>query len=187
MAIYRLVATQGQGKNLAMVGMTAYFVTNFPDIYSYDRVYANFHTLFPGAHYLTNKEMKVFIRKVFASVENGGEMSSGEYDNIIILVDEIDGLYPQWGHGDKECQRDLSGVYQDEKMHIQMFCSTHREENYNKIIRDASLIYTKVKLNKATDTLTVHFIDERFRGKSDINFCPASALYPIYEREEKCV
>jgi hypothetical protein len=182
MAIYRLVGIQGCGKNLTKVGMAAYFVENYPEIYSYDRVYANFHLIYPGSNYLCNTDMKAFLRKIFAKPELGGEL--GQHKNIIILIDEIDGLYPQWGHGDKEAQRDLSGAYQDEKLHLQMFCSTHKFDNFNKIIRDACEIICAPELIESEDRLYTDFYDDRFKGEGEIAICPASVLYECYDRDE---
>lgn len=187
MAIHRLVGIQGSGKGLTMVAMAAYYVENFGGIYQYTDIYANFHLIYPGSHYLTNKDMKAHIRKVFATPENGGRMITQEYDNTIILVDEIDGIYPQWGYGDKEARIDLSGAYQDEKMHIQMFCTTHKADNFNKIIRDACEIITLPYLDKSSDTLYVTHLDDRYRNIGEQEFHPASVLYDCYDREERVI
>ena len=188
--IARVVGIQGSGKNLLMTAMAAYFVFNFPEIYSWDKVYTNFTVIYPGAHYLKNKAMKAFIRKVNATEENGGEIGiknadgSYKWENIIILVDEIDGLYPQWGHGDKDAQRDLSGAYQDEKLHNQIFCTTHKPDNFNKIMRDAAEVIAVPEFDESEDILYMEFIDDRFRNIGEIIVEPASVLFDCYDREE---
>ena len=187
MAVHRLPGLQGSGKNLTLTGMAAYYCEYFPDIYTYDRVYANYHLIFPGSNYLTNKEMKAFLRKVFAKPEDGGEMDTNKWDNIIILVDEIDGLYPQWTHGEKEARRDLSGVYQDEKMHVQLFCTTHKPDNFNKILRDACEVITIPYYDESSDTLYIEHLDDRFRGDGEMEIHPASVLFDCYDRAERVI
>lgn len=180
MAIYRLIGIQGCGKNLTKVGMAAYFVINYPEIYSWDNIYSNFHTVFPGAHFLKNKDMKAFLRKIFAAPPDG---ELGQHKNIIVLIDEIDGLYPQWGHADKEAQHDLSGAYQDEKLHLQVFCSTHKPDNFNKIIRDCCEIITLPELDESEGILYITFLDDRFRAEGGIEI-KAPVLYECYDRDE---
>ena len=185
--IARVIGNQGCGKNVLMTVMAHFWVKNVPEVYSFDRIYANYHLVYPGAHYLKNKDMKLQLRKMFAKEEDGGEMVSGKWDNTIVLIDEIDGLYPQWGHGDAEARKDLSGVYQDEKMHVQMYCTTHKPNNFNKIMRDASTVIAIPDLDKFEDTLYVKFIDGRYRTVNEMNIHPASYYFGCYSRDEKVI
>jgi ATPase family associated with various cellular activities (AAA). len=185
--IARVIGIQGCGKNILMTIMADFWVKQVPEVYSYDRIYANYHLLYPGSHYLTNKEMKLQLRRMFGTLENGGEMQTGQWDNTIVLIDEIDGLYPQWGHGDKEAQKDLSGAYQDEKMHVQMYCTTHKPNNFNKILRDAAEVIAIPDYDKAEDTIYIKFIDGRYRSVNEMTIHPASAYFGVYRRDEKVI
>lgn len=185
--IARVVGVQGCGKNVCMSVMADFWVRNCPEVYSYDRIYSNYTLAYPGSHYLKNRDMKAQLRRMFAKPEDGGEMATGKWDNIIVLIDEIDGLYPQWGHGDAEARKDLSGAYQDEKMHVQMYCTTHKPNNFNKILRDASEVICLPELDKYKDILNVKFIDGRYKIIRYLGVHPASAYFGVYRRDEKVI
>lgn len=128
--------------------------------------------------------MREFLKKVYAGPPIG---ELGAHKLKIILIDEIDGLYPQWTHNDKAMREELHGTYQDEHLQNWLFCTTHKPDNFNKILRDACEVTILPKIHEDTNTIEFVVIDERYEGIGDIVIENFTDCYGLYNREEVVV
>jgi hypothetical protein len=190
---------QGKGKTAGMVFFVNRLVTLLPEIYTWDNVHPNIH-IDMCPNYYTNEQIRKKILQVYGRHIDGGER--GEHTKQIIVVDEIDGLYSHLSYQDKQMQKELLGLYQDEKMHNVFICTKHDQETgVNKIIRDFTeiIIFPEIEKsgsnqgclwrnlpipNVGGDKLTLHLLDRRFKTKADIEFQPFSWVFDKYKRWE---
>jgi hypothetical protein len=179
---------QGGYKTSSMVYQAKRLITAYGDIYTGESIHSNIHlreSEFPGYHYHTNKELRAFIKRVYASPDKGGEM--GQWHDLIILFDEIDNEYTHLGHNDKAVREELLGAYQDEKFTNHFFYTLHRPSSVNKIIRDVTEVFMLPKYHPDQDECVLLVIDGRTKAFGELPEPHFSRVFDWYKREEAIV
>lgn len=155
-------AKQGEGKTTIVIGLVWYLIRKFSFVM--DEVYSNIHLFQPdgseviGYHYLTNDEMKAYVTKIVKEHER----------HKLIIVDEIDRVFPHrwWNeHGQTAA---LLGLWQDRKMFSIIFGTCHLGKSVDKIIRDALTYLIVCKIVKSIDAVkmvVVNMVDKEIFRK----------------------
>jgi hypothetical protein len=175
---------QGTGKTASMVFQAKRLIEVYSDIYSGDSIHCNLHLKeaeFPGYHYHTNKELRAFIKKVYAAPPLG-EM--GQWRDLIILFDEIDNTYTHLEYNVKAIREELLGAYQDEKFTNHLFYTLHRPSSVNKIIRDVTEVFMLTHYYQENDEVILSIIDGRTHAFGELPEPHFSRVFNWYKREE---
>lgn len=177
----------GSGKTLGMIAFCARLVKYFG--FDWNEVYANLmiysdkaHDIpMPGTHYLDNDAIKKFIHRVYRG-------SKGKIRHIIIMIDEIDQVYPHlFSAKDVEAAEDLLTLWQDLKLEIFFLYTKHLGFGCNKLIRSATEVSIRPmfdNVHKLYDLLELNIIDGWKMEWKQLSFENVSQYYKLYKRKQ---
>lgn len=155
--IYIIKGRQRKGKTTVAVGLCLHLVTRgfgFGDDYrQYDvsDIVSNFRLYKPDGseletyHYVTSKQMRLFMRKM---VEQG-------ISNKIILIDEIDRVFSHRFWQKNEQSETLLGLWQDEKLQNIVIGTCHVGRSIDLLIRQCMHALFMVKQDKVRQTIRI--------------------------------
>lgn len=134
MTVWEIKNPQHWGKTALMVALNMINIES--GLYKWSETYGNvvmpeFSKL--GYHYLKNSELLAFIAKVF----------KGDMQHVSIMVDEADQLLSAYAWDSKEQRRQLQGIFQDEKLELQLYMVEHQGPGVDKMVRDATQFLLK--------------------------------------------
>lgn len=102
--------------------------------------------------------------------------------NQIVLIDEIDRVFPARFWKDREQSEVLIGLWQDVKLNNQILYTAHIGVTVDKIIRDSTRIVVLPEYDRESDTIDLMVYDGRY-GLEDLNMlCSASEWFGEYDR-----
>lgn len=169
-----LKALQGQGKTASQMFLMMQMWEKFG--YRPEDTVGNVKVNFEGYTYLDNEELRDFV----ATMVTKRRMKK------VILIDEMDRVFPSRLFG-KDKQTDaVLNLWQDEKMFNVIIGATHLGTSIDAIIRMATHVTMIPRYNRATDEIRLYTINslhqETFWGR----FRHVSRLWtgrmPVYDR-----
>lgn len=168
--IHIIKGRQRKGKTTLLVGKVVNLVEHGraqpgEPVYKYktSQIYSNLRLFRPDGteladyHYMKNREIRQFVKTM---VENG-------LNHIIIIVDEIDRVFPHRFWNSKEQTEALLGLWQDEKLFVEFFGTAHIGKGIDLIIRESmqfEYIVSRKGVNKRSNTLeytVINILDRR--------------------------
>lgn len=160
------------GKTCAMVA-TALELVNFLG-YKGEEVHANFWVDIKGAHQYDNAGMRQFIRDLFKY----------EYRHKIVMVDEIDAMYPSRAFADKLQIDEVLKLNQMTKTENWFMFTRHLGSAIDKIIRDCTNVSVSPLYNPVEDKIELEVLDGVDCLEELIlrEICPASEVFKRYKR-----
>lgn len=169
--------------NSADTGKTASMVATMLELlrlgYSGDEVHANLWLDIEGYHYHDNASMRKFIREL---------LSSG-IRHKIIMVDEIDSLYPSRFFKDKLQTEEILRLNQMTKTENWFLFTRHLGSSIDKIIRDCTNISVTPRYEPRLDVIRLEILNAvdcaEEVGLREIY--PASAVFKYYKRWKEIV
>lgn len=140
-------------------------------IYSNLRLYRPDGSELPEYHYMKNKEIRQFVKTM---VEDG-------LHHIIIIVDEIDRVFPHRFWNSKEQTEALLGLWQDEKLFVEFFGTAHIGKGIDLIIRESMQFeYIVLELNRKANRLyykVINILDRRVYDGTMYNLKLVQSLF----------
>lgn len=103
----------------------------------------------PGVTRLNNVDLRAYV----------GGMVAENQRHKIILLDEVDRVFPARFFSDKSQTETLIGLWQDEKLFNYVIYTCHPGTSVDKIIRDSTQRWVYPRLDKAGDILRYDVID----------------------------
>jgi hypothetical protein len=155
--IYIFKGKQRQYKTTVMVAAALYYTQHgyaLSEIYSDIRLYHSDGEELKDYHYLTIPQMRIFVREM---VEKGKR-------HIMLIIDEIDRVFPHrfWNRaGQTEA---LLGFWQDEKLFIIVLGTMHLGKGMDLLLRESMQveIFTKHdRLNHVVKLVVVDTLNRR--------------------------
>jgi len=102
--------------------------------------------------------------------------------NRIILIDEIDRVFPARFWKDREQSEALIGLWQDVKLNNHVIYTAHIGVTVDVMIRSSTRIVVLPEYDKKSDTIELMVFDGRY-GLEDLNLlCDASEWFGEYNR-----
>jgi hypothetical protein len=102
----------------------------------------------------------------------------------IILIDEIDSVFPARFWSDKAQTETLLGLWQDVKLFNWVLYTAHLGKAIDKIIRDCTQIVVIPEYVREDDAIYLEIIDGLDLMVFGDVIYPASAVFPLYDRWE---
>jgi hypothetical protein len=171
--IYICKGKQRQYKTTTAVAIALYYHLHgyaLSEIYSDIRLYHESGEELKDYHYLTIQQMREFVRNM---VEKG-------YQHLIILIDEIDRVFPHrfWNRfGQTEA---LLGLWQDEKLFHIIIGTMHVGKGMDLLLRESMQIevFTRFdKVNKVVKLVGIDTLNRRIFKDSMVNVALVQKLF----------
>lgn len=151
--IYIIKGRQRQYKTTTMVAAALYYHTvvgyKVEEIYSNIRLYHENGEELAGYHYLTIREMRLFVREM---VERG-------YTHKLIIIDEIDRVFPHRFWNKFQQTEALLGLWQDEKLFNIILGTTHVGKGIDLLLRESMQFEVFTKFDKIRRVVKLVVID----------------------------
>lgn len=149
--------------------------------YRGSEIFSNCWLDIPGAHWLSNDEIKKVLRRAFNT-----EAGEGRWNHTIFMIMEADDLYSHIVQSDKECYKDILKASQTSKRNQYLMYEIHDGLGVPKYLRDKTEISIKpLNLDEKTDCL--HYLI--CNGAYEINLAdwvkPISWINNKYHRFEE--
>ena len=112
-------------------------------------------------------------------------MLKHEVRHKVVLIDEVDGVYPArfWNRGRQTEQ--LLGMWQDFKLFNWFLMTGHiGNAGSDLIVRSAASVYVEPTYIKGEDTIYLKVFNKQRNSLSYDSIYPASAMFPYYKRWE---
>jgi len=164
---------QNKGKTLTLVHTLAELLMNGG--YSPKEVAGNLTIRMRGYTKYKNEELRAYIE----------DMLKNEVRHKVVLIDEVDGVYPArfWNRGRQTEQ--LLGLWQDFKLFNWFIMTGHiGNAGSDLIVRAAATVYIEPTYIKGEDKIYINGYDKRSRSPFYQTIHPASAMFPFYKRWE---
>jgi hypothetical protein len=172
-----IVAFKGRqdcGKTAAMVGTTIELLHKHG--YSHNDVVSNVYLKgkeFSGYTLLDNKELKKYVH----------DMCKEGYKHHIILIDEIDSVFPHRFWQQKGQTDALLGLWQDVKLFNWVLYTAHLGLGVDKLIRECTQICVLPQFNRSTDSIELEIIDGLdLIVYNDALLNVSKRIFPYYDR-----
>lgn len=174
MAVIGCKAQKGKGKTLTMIATAVEYVRNGG--YSWSECIGNvsLQTVEDGYLCLNNEQMREYVSTMYDQ----------QLRHKIILLDEIDRVFPARFFKNDSQTEALIGLWQDEKAFHKILYTTHLGKSTDKIIRDSTQILLIPDYIRELDMIDITVIngDELKVGRKVIR--NVSRLFWIYNRWE---
>ena len=168
-------ARQGRGKTASMVATLLDLIGRWG--FSASEAVGNVSVNLDGFTKLNNKLLREYV----------AEMCHKGFKHKIILIDEIDRVFPARFWQQKEQTETLLGLWQDEKLFNWILYTAHLGKAIDKIIRDCTQIVVIPEYSKLDDTIFLTVINGLELTVSSDTIYPVSSLWTpklIYDRWE---
>jgi len=175
--IYIFKGKQRQYKTTTMVAAALWYHLRG---YALSEIYSNIRLYHPNGeelksyHYKNIAEMRLFVREM---VEKG-------FQHIIVIIDEIDRVFPHrfWNRfGQTEA---LLGLWQDEKLFIIVMGTMHIGKGMDLLLRESMQVevFTKFdKVNKVVKLVGVDTLNRRIFKDKMINVALVQKLFDSWK------
>jgi hypothetical protein len=173
--IVGITGRQGDGKTALMCAFTRRLWAEGG--YSPAETFGNVAINVPGVSRMNNEQLRTYMA---AMVREGQR-------HRVILMDEVDRVFPARFFADKGQTETLIGLWQDEKLFNYIFYTCHPGTSVDKIIRDSTQRWVYPKLDKAADILRYDVIDYLKLRRTQGAVLRASNLWTVekfYDRWE---
>jgi hypothetical protein len=176
--IYIFKGRQRQYKTTTMVGAVLWYVLNggykTSEIYSNVRLYHDNGEELTEYHYLNIALMRQFVREM---VERG-------YTHKLIVIDEIDRVFPHRFWNKYQQTEALLGLWQDEKLFNIVFGTTHVGKGIDLILRECMQfeIFTKYdKRRRAVKLVVIDNLNRKIIRSSMVNISLVQKLFNSWQ------
>lgn len=164
---------QGTGKTLTMIALMKWLCLYRG--YAPSECIGNITIDAPGYTKLNNHSMRGYLKS----------MLTRGIRHKVILIDEIDRVFPGRFFSSPEQIETLVGLWQDEKLFSWIIYTEHSAEaGIDKILRDSAQIIVVPGLDKKRDVLDIKGINMIKLCRFKFSARPASKLYDDYDRWE---
>jgi len=144
---------QRTGKTTVVIGIGLYLVLecgySTSDIVSNIRLYHEDGTELKEYYYLTNKQMKLYVKIM---VEKG-------LKHKIIIIDEIDRVFSHRFWSNKEQAEALLGLWQDEKLFNWIIGTAHLGRSVDNLIRESCQIEIIAEIDKPANVVDLTILN----------------------------
>jgi len=161
---------QGEGKTLSMVALASMLVQHHG--YGWSDCIGNVAVDRVGYKALNNNNLRQYI----------AQMVDREFRHKIILIDEVDRVFPARFFADKEQTETLIGFWQDEKLFNYILYTAHPGISTDKIIRDSTQMICIPKYVKEKDKVRLTIVNGYKCKVYQKRIENVSLLFPIYDR-----
>lgn len=159
-----------KGKTLGMIATALHLHLN--EGYAGDDIHGNLEFHIPGYHQYDNAGIREVMRNFVKNRER----------HKIIMVDEVDTVFPARFFSKAEQTQTLLGLWQYTKMDSHWLGTTHLGNSTDAIIDSTVQISCIPEYDKLTDTLTIEVINGIDLDFGTLEIPEASRLFPIYNR-----
>lgn len=163
---------QDTGKTLTMVA-TLLELCRFHG-YKYSEAVGNVGVNMPGFTKLNSQQLREYVKRT----------CSEGLKHRIILIDEIDSVFPARFWSDKEQTEALLGLWQDVKLFNWVLYTAHLGKAIDKIIRDCTQVVVIPEYVREDDTVYLEVIDGLDLEVFEDAIYPASDVFKFYDRWE---
>ncbi len=170
--ICELVQLQGKGKSLGAVILMLDLV--FFHGYDFSDVHSNIALKLPDVHNYNNADLREFIKK---TAKEG-------LRHQIILIDEVDSVFPHRFFTSNEQTETLLGFWQDEKLFNWIFYTNHLTLGCDIIIRKSTQISVIPNYTIKDDLLHLKIINSLHMRVFDRVIPNVSRFFDYYDRWE---
>lgn len=161
---------QDQGKTLCAVAQAVHLVTRGG--YSPDEVYSNVKLTMPGSHWLSSEELRDLM----------GDVVRRSRRHLVLLIDEINRVYPARFWGDKERTMELLTIWQDVKAFMQIIYTTHVGNSVDLLVREATQFVNVPRYVPERDMVRIISVNSLDMRVKRFVLHPASDYFREYDR-----
>lgn len=161
---------QDQGKTLCAVAQAVQLVRK--GSYQPEEVYGNVSLAMPGSHFLCSDDM----RQLMGDIVRQGRR------HLILLIDEINRVYPARFWSDKERTMELLTIWQDIKSFMQIIYTTHVGNSVDLLVREATQFVMVPRYFPAQDLVRIYSINGLDMKPGKWYLQPASSIFKEYDR-----
>jgi len=161
---------QDQGKTLCAVAQAIQLVLK--GSYHPDEVYGNVKLTMPGSHFLNSDDMRQLM----------GDIVKQGRRHLIIIIDEVNRVYPARFWSDKDRTLELLTIWQDVKSFQQIIYTTHVGNSVDLLVREATQFVNVPRYFPAQDLVRVYSINGLDMKATKWILQPASAYFEEYDR-----
>lgn len=161
---------QDQGKTLVMV-RTAIWLMAYGG-YHPSECYGNVDIDIDGYHFLSSDDMVDLLTR----------MVKEEVRHKVILLDEVDRIFPHRFWSSKEQTNALLGLWQDVKLFNYILWTAHLGGAVDLLLRECTQITVIPKYDKLADCVNAEIISNVDMRVASVVFDTASATFPLYNR-----
>jgi hypothetical protein len=151
--IYLVKGKQRRGKTTSAIAIALWYVMNggyaVNEIYSNCRLYNSAGEELKTYHYLTNAQMRLFVRI----------MVEKAITHVIIIIDEIDRVFPHRFWNKFEQTESLIGLWQDEKLFNIIIGTAHAGKAVDALIRESLHFEVIANIDKRRKVIDLDVID----------------------------
>jgi len=159
-----------KGKTLSMVAVMLELLRHHG--YSGWECTGNVDVKVPGYSFVSSESLKSWIR----------EMITKGLRHRVVLIDEIDRVFPHRLWADKRQVLDLTGIWQDEKLFNFILWTAHMGDPVDKIVREATQISVIPDYQRDLDRVVLGVVNVYDLETHEEVIEPASAIFPFYDR-----
>lgn len=172
MAVVGFKAQKGKGKTISMIATAIEYVVNGGYTWSECIGNVSLRVKDDGYTYMDNSEIRRYV----------SDMYKNNVRHKILLLDEIDSVFPARFFKNDDQTGALVGLWQDEKAFHKILYTTHLGKSTDKIIRDSTQILIIPNFDRELDMVQLKVIngDELKVGYKYIH--NISRFYWIYNR-----
>lgn len=165
---------QDTGKTLSMVALANhfYYEKGYPGENFIGNVKIN---NIPGYKFVSNQKIREWIDRIYHS-------EIGDWTDMVILVDEIDGLYSHRDVNDKKMNDEIKGLYQDIKLGNYFIYTDHQGLSVNKLVRDVTEITIMPDYDREINFVSLYIINGLYTQVFYNGIENASKYIPLYNR-----
>ncbi len=161
---------QDSGKTLFMVAKALDLARR----YRFDGYVGNLRMGLPGFLALDMLGMRGYMRR---AVEE-------ELTNRLVLIDEIDRVFPARFWSDKKQSEALIGLWQDEKMGNVVIYTAHLGASVDLLVRQSTWMVVLTEFDRALDVVHLEVSDRRNDEDYSMDLVGASEIFDKYNRWE---
>lgn len=156
--VYKFWGPMECSKTRAMIATILNLV--YRHYYLGNRIFANCWLDIPGAHWLSNDELKKLLRRAFNT-----EIGQGRWAKCIFAIMEADDLYSHITQADKECYKDLKAASQAKKRNQHLIYEVHEGRGVPKYLRDKTEISIRPVPDNRKDSVSLYVCNGQY-GRS---------------------
>jgi hypothetical protein len=151
--IYIVKGRQRRGKTTVAIGIAIEYVLHCgyktSEIYSLVRLYKPNGEELQDYHFMTIREMRLFVL----------HMIEKDIRHVILLIDEIDRVFPHRFWNKLQQSEALLGLWQDEKLFIIIIGTAHVGKAIDKTIRESMQMEIIAEIDKPRQVINLGVID----------------------------
>lgn len=161
---------QDQGKTLSAVATVVELILHHG--YDPEECYGNVAINLKGFHYLSSQGMRDLL----------GRMVREKWRHKVLVIDEINRVYPARFWKDADRTMELLTIWQDEKMFHWIVYTCHVGNSVDLLVRDATQVIAVPRFDKLRDVVRLGIVNSLDLECHDLEIPRASRFFPLYDR-----